>query len=63
METLGILGFMLGGYVFITGMSTSSQVTQLSSQVALLSSQLAQLRNEHEILKKNLNELGALKEK
>ena len=55
MEAFGILGFIFGLLAFTYGMTASSNVTQLTSQ-------LTQLRVEHEVLKKNLKELGVLKE-
>ena len=55
MEAFGILAFLFGVLAFINGMTASSNVTQLTSQ-------LTQLGVEHEVLKKNLKELGVLKE-
>lgn len=55
MEAIGILGFLIGALAMHYGMTASSNVTQLTSQ-------LTQLRVEHEVLKKNLKDLGVLKE-
>lgn len=59
MEALGFIfgamGFIFGLMAYTNNTSTSGQVTQLTSQIVLL-------RIEHESLKKNLKELGVLKE-
>lgn len=62
MEGIGIIGFAIGVYVWITGMSTSSQVTSLTGQVTSLTVQFSQLKAEHEALKMKLKDMGVLNE-